>query len=87
MSTKDKTREKLLNSIKKTKKVISDQPDTKQEHARTYAKPAAKTTAKSGSKATPTAKSAPAKRPTRMTSSRATPATDPYQSRGRVWPD
>ena len=41
MSTKDKTREKLLNSMRKTKQVISDQPDSKQAHADTYATQAA----------------------------------------------
>ncbi len=79
MSTKDKAREKLLNSMRKTKEVIGDQPDTKQAHAETYAPPVAK----------------PAKKPTQtkseevsqLASSQPEQAGDTYQSRGRVWPD
>jgi hypothetical protein len=75
MSTKDKTREKLLNSMKKTKKVINEQPDAKQEHAKTYAASAAK------------ANPAKAKKPARKPSTDTKPASDPYQSGGRIWPD
>lgn len=82
MTTKDKSREKLLNSMRKTKEVINDQPDTKQVHAETYAAAASKSakTSKSGKKTTPSKarQDAPI---------RSGPATDPYQSRGRVWPD
>ena len=78
MTTRDKTREKLLNSMRKTKAVINDQPDSKQAHAETYAPPAAK----------PTKKPAPAKAeaPAELPSTRPS-SSDPYQSRGRVWPD
>ena len=80
MSTKDKTREKLLDSMKTTKKVINEQPDTKQEHAKTYATPAAKTRSK-------TRTSTPADKSEKIPSTRPDLASDPYQSRGRVWPD
>lgn len=73
MSTKDKAREKLLGSMRKTKEVIEDQPDTKQAHAETYTPPARKTTS--------------AKRPTKTAASQIESAIDPYQSKGRIWPD
>jgi len=79
MSTKDRTREKLLNSMRKTKAVINDQPDTRQRHAETYAPPAAKP-----------AKRPVAARPEEVRSPVSTPSegvADPYQSHGRVWPD
>jgi len=79
MSTKDRTREKLLNSMRKTKAVINDQPETRQSHAETYAPPAAKAAKK------PTPASAEQERPPVSTPSEA--VADPYQSRGRVWPD
>ncbi|MEJ2440931.1 MAG: hypothetical protein P8Z72_14905 [Gammaproteobacteria bacterium] len=79
MSTKDKAREKLLNSMRKTKEVINDQPDVKQAHAETYAPPAAKPAKKPA--AAKTAKAGAA------TSARPMPASDPYQSGGRIWPD
>ena len=89
MSTKDKAREKLLNSMKKTKKVINEQPDAKQEHAKTYAPKtrAPNTDETPAAKSPPKAKPAKAKRTTRKTSTSTHPASDPYQSRGRVWPD
>jgi len=79
MSTKDKTREKLLNSMRKTKEVISDQPDSKQAHVETYAPPAAK----------PAKKPAPTRSEAvnQLVSSQPEQAGDPYQSKGRVWPD
>ena len=81
MTTRDKTREKLLNSMRKTKAVINDQPDSKQAHADTYAVPApkpAKTAAPASSEAAPKPK---------IPSSRPLLASDPYQSQGRIWPD
>lgn len=75
MSTKDKTREKLLNSMRKTKAVIDDQPDSQQAHVETYAPPAAKSGRKAASAKSGKAATQPAL------------ASDPYQSRGRVWPD
>ena len=79
MTTKDKTREKLLSSMRKTKEVIGDQPNAKQAHAETYAPPATK----------PAKQVAPAKpeEVTEAASTRPSPASDPYQSRNRVWPD
>lgn len=79
MTTKDKTREKLLSSMRKTKEVISDQPDTKQAHAQTYASPVAKT-----SKVVSPEKS---QQVNELASRRPVLSSDPYQSRGRVWPD
>lgn len=79
MSTKDRAREKLLSSMRKTKAVINDQPDVKQAHADTYAPPVAK----------PAKKPAPAKtaKSSRANSKQTVIGADPYQSRGRVWPD
>jgi len=79
MSTKDRTREKLLNSMRKTKAVINDQPETRQSHAETYAPPAAKPAKR------PAPTSAGQERPPVSTPSEG--VADPYQSRGRVWPD
>ena len=84
MSTKDRTREKLLNSMRATKKVINEQPDTKQEHAKTYAP---KTSASSTVKTPPKTTEAKAKKPARKPTASSQPVSDPYQSRGRVWPD
>jgi hypothetical protein len=79
MSTKDKAREKLLNSMRKTKAVISDQPDSKQAHADTYTPPAER----ASQKATP----ATAPRTSAAATQRPVTGGDPYQTRGRVWPD
>ncbi|MEJ2391897.1 MAG: hypothetical protein P8019_10940 [Gammaproteobacteria bacterium] len=79
MNTKDKAREKLLNSMRKTKEVINDQPDVKQAHAETYAQPAAKSSKKPAAAKTTKARATTPARP--MT------AHDPYQSGGRIWPD
>ena len=86
MSTKDKTREKLLNSMRKTKQVISDQPDSKQAHADTYATQAAPEAAKTTRAANqaPTTKS---KQINKIPATTTEHSSDPYQSRGRVWPD
>ncbi|MGD8559917.1 MAG: hypothetical protein PVF34_01580 [Gammaproteobacteria bacterium] len=82
MSTKDKTREKLVNSMRKTKAVINEQSDSKQEHAETYAPPPARPpkTAKS-------AKNTQSEEATEISSTRPAIDGDPYQSRGRIWPD
>lgn len=79
MSAKDKAREQLLNSMRKTKTVINDQPDVKQAHAETYAPPAPK----------PARKAAPAKtaKAAGTAPARSALAGDTYQSSGRVWPD
>ena len=86
MSTKDKTREKLLNSMRKTKQVISDQPDSKQAHADTYATQAAP----EAGKTTRAVNQAPITKSKQINKVHAAPTAhsgDPYQSRGRVWPD
>lgn len=79
MTTKDKTREKLLNSMRKTKEVISDQPDSKQAHAKTYAPPVAKTAKVAIPEKSDQVSELPFTHPVL--------SRDPYQSRGRVWPD
>ena len=83
MSTKDKTREKLVNSMRKTKAVINKQSDSKQAHAETYA-PAPAKSAKAGKNAAPARAEEVAKK---LSSTRPETGGDPYQSRGRVWPD
>jgi hypothetical protein len=80
MTTKDKTREKLLSSMRKTKAVIGDQPNAKQAHATTYAPPASKPAKVAASPAKPA-------EATKSSSTRPSLASDPYQSRKRVWPD
>ncbi|MGD8570178.1 MAG: hypothetical protein PVJ39_18980 [Gammaproteobacteria bacterium] len=83
MSTKDKTRDKLVNSMRKTKAVINDQSDSKQAHADTYTPPAARS-----AKATKDAGATkPAEVIKKLPSIRPEVGSDPYQSRGRVWPD
>ena len=98
MSTKDRARNKLLNSMRKTKAVINEQTDSKQAHAQTYAPPEAQKPApqKPSEKPSPKAarKAAPAQKETPLApiaSTRPEMAADPYQSqwqsRGRIWPD
>lgn len=83
MTTKDKTRDKLVNSMRKTKAVINDQSDSRQAHADTYTPPAARS-AKDN-------KGASATRSEQVAEKLPAPGleadSDPYQSRGRVWPD
>lgn len=81
MSTKDQAREKLLNSMRKTKAVINDQPDSKQAHAETYAAPATKAAA--NRKTAPARANKPEPAPVAHRAS----SHDPYQSAGRIWPD
>ena len=84
MTTKDKAREKLLNSMRKTKAVINDQPDSKQAHAETYAPAASKTAKpkKATAKSTHIADQVAA-----LPTTAPTLVSDPYQSHGRIWPD
>jgi hypothetical protein len=84
MSTIDKSREKLLNSMRKTRKIINEQPDAKQEHAKTYA---SKTSEPSAAKTPPKTDIKKAKKPARKPSTSPQPPSDPYQSPGRIWPD
>ena len=79
MTTRDKTREKLLGSMRKTKEVIEGQADTKQAHAQTYTQPATS----AGTKTTP--KKTKGAGPTAALQTES--VADPYQSTGRVWPD
>lgn len=89
MSTMDKSREKLLNSMRKTRKTINEQPDAKQEHAKTYASKTdvPKTTEPSAAKTPPKADIKKAKKRVRKPSTSPQPLSDPYQSGGRIWPD
>jgi len=81
MSTADKTKQKLLDSMRKSKSGAARKP---------AAGTRAKTTKKATTRRAP-AKKAAAKRPARATASM--PAVtcqasdDPYQSHGRIWPD
>ena len=78
MSSKDKTREKLMGSMRKTK---ADAGIGSNEQA----KPAASTTAATPPAAKPAARSStPANRPPQP---RTTGSADSYQSGRRVWPD
>jgi hypothetical protein len=79
MTTKDKTREKLLSSMRKTKEVIGDQPNAKQAHAETYAPRVAKTAK--------VANPEKSEQVSELPITRQDDNSDPYQSRGRVWPD
>lgn len=81
MSVKDKAREKLLNSMRKTKSVISEQPNTKQAHAETYSPPSPKPMNKPMACAVEEAPLPP------IASTRPVAGNDPYQSRNRIWPD
>jgi hypothetical protein len=83
MSTKDKTRENLLNSMRKTKAVIDGQSGSKQAHTDTYAPPAARSAkANKGASATKSEQVTE-----KLPSTRPQAGSDPYQSRSRVWPD
>ena len=86
MSTRDKTRDKLLSSMRKTKAVTSDQPASKQAQADTDAAPPGKSTRRTK---TNKKKAAPAttKAASGLPLTQPVPASDPYQSRGRIWPD
>jgi len=77
MSTKsDKTKEKLLSSMRRTKAGASESPASP---ATTVSNTSAE---KTPAKATPAAKTkVPAKAPTKA------PSTDSFQSGRRIWPD
>jgi hypothetical protein len=81
MSTADKTKQQLLDSMRKSKSGAARKP---------AAGTRAKTTKKATTRRAP-AKKAAAKRPARAAASM--PAVtwqasdDPYQSHGRIWPD
>lgn len=83
MTTKDKTRDKLVNSMRKTKAVINDQSDSRQAHADTYTPPAARS-AKAAHDASATK---PEQGMNKLPSTRPDADSDPYQSHRRVWPD
>ena len=89
MSTSDKTRTKLMDSMRKTKESANAQ-STEKAASQSEAKPEAKPVAKPAAKPAP--KSTPAKKPTAKAasgnySSRGISEAGGYQSGGRIWPD
>ena len=77
MSSMDKTRQKLMGSMRKTKAVAGGGADKAQHESEDEAP-----------KATVTAKPASVNKTERVESAKAKPrGIDGYQSRGRVWPD
>lgn len=84
MSSTDKTREMLVNSMVKTKTGAQTNEPAK---SGTGPAQATKTPAKPVAKKKSAKKKAVAKRSTVKKKAAAQPAVDPYQSRGRVWPD
>lgn len=79
MTAKDKTRQKLVDSMRKTKGTASDKPT-----------PSAKQTSATNtdSQSKPSRQpSPPAKQAQRIPASNQQHGTDPYQSGGRIWPD
>ena len=90
MSSTDKTREMLVNSMVKTKTGAQANEPAKSgagsaQAGKTVAKPV---TRKKTAKKKAVAKRATVKKKAIAKTVAATkPATDPFQSRGRVWPD
>ena len=81
MSSADKTREALMNTMVKTKTgAKTDESPANKAAAPTTAKPAAKK--KAVAKKAPVKKAAP-----RKLATKSAPQADPFQSKGRVWPD
>ncbi len=83
MSNTDKTRRMLMNSMEKTKAGIRANQASAEPAAKKKTVARKKTTAK---------KTAAKKAPVKKTSARKPMAkpqavTDPYQSKGRIWPD
>jgi len=86
MSNTDKTREALLNTMVKTKTgTPANEVSAEKSAEKTVAPAAAKpvTTKKVVSKKKAVAKQAPA----RKAAKKSEPVADPFQSKGRVWPD
>jgi len=79
MSSKDKTRQKLMESMRKTKAVSSG---TKKDTDMST-KPRVNTPVKKKAKKTTTKKTTQQK----VTAQTQNPVVDPYQSVRRVWPD
>ena len=82
MSSNDKTRQKLVDTMRRTKVSATKKAAPK-------AKVAAEAKQEPTKKPAPAAKRAPAKKaPQKATAKVASPATaDPYQSGHRIWPD
>lgn len=82
MTTADKTKQKLLDSMRKSKSGAARKP---------AAGTRAKTTQKATARRAPAKKADAPKRPapaeTVMPATTRQTSADPYQSRGRVWPD
>jgi DNA-binding protein HU-beta len=87
MSSADKTREALMNTMVKTKTgAKTDESPANKAAAPITAKPAANKKATTRKKAV--AKKAPVKKAaTRKSATKSAPQADPFQSKGRVWPD
>lgn len=84
MSTTDKTRAALLNTMIKSK--TGGEAENKTEAAKPAAKAAPKKAATK--KKAVTKKAAPAKKaPAKKAPAAKVASNDPFQSRGRVWPD
>jgi hypothetical protein len=82
MSTKDKTRAKLMDSMRKTKESASaqsHQPTTASSAPKAQSKPAASTPAAKPAARKPASKAA--------SSGYSRRGSDAYQSGGRIWPD
>jgi hypothetical protein len=82
MTTADKTKQKLLDSMRKSKSGTARKP---------AAGTRAKTTQKTTARRAPAKKAAAPKRPapaeTSMPAVTRQVSDDPYQSHGRIWPD
>ncbi len=80
MSSNDKTRNKLMESMRMTKADPGKKPEAAETNAST--KPAAATTAKK-----PAEKKKVAAKPAKAANKSTPNAADPFQSAQRVWPD
>ena len=93
MSNTDKTRQKLVNSMRKSKDAAAGKPAPRKGSAKTGSSVAAGTQAKprkTASTATATASTADrgaVAKPAAATGRPRQAVADPYQSSGRVWPD
>ena len=86
MSNTDKTRNALLSTMVKTKTGAPANEAPAETTAKKTAAPAA-TKPVTRKKAASKKKAVAEKAPARKTAEQSVPATDPFQSKGRVWPD
>jgi hypothetical protein len=87
MSSADKTREALMNTMVKTKTGTQvDESPASKPAAPAAANPA--TQQKAASRKKVVAKKTPAKKTAaRKSTAKSAPQADPFQSKGRIWPD